>query len=71
MRSQPYISGSEAPRLFSDVIAERRACSPAERVMADIHALEAEAAGEQDPRKRKDILCRAEEMRCQLYGHEG
>lgn len=66
MRVRPYPSGGEPPRLYSEVLAERRGTDPTPRILEEIEALEAEAAAVADPAERKRLQCEAEEMRCQL-----
>jgi len=66
MRSRPYLSASEPPRPYSEIVAERRRADPTHRILDDIAEMEAEAAAMTDPVERKRRQCEAEELRCQL-----
>jgi hypothetical protein len=61
------MSGSEVPRSYSEIRAERVGDDPVARVLDEVAALEREAADEADAVKRKRLLCAAEDLRCQLH----
>lgn len=66
MRLRPYLSGSEAPRPFSDVLADRGTTDPSQRVLEEIHQLEREAQACDDLVERNRLQCQAEDLRCAL-----
>ncbi len=70
MRDRPYLSASESPRLYSEVVAERRAGDVdemlRERTLREIAAIEAEAAELTDPTAQKLRQCDAEALRAAL-----
>lgn len=69
MRLRSFISASEAPRPFSEVLAERSAADPRKRVLEDIADLEGrarEAAKAGDQVEAKRLQCEAEALRCDL-----
>jgi hypothetical protein len=67
MRDRPYLSASEPPRPYSDIVAERNAGDvehlARQRTLREIAAIEAEAAGLTDPTARRLRQLDAEELR--------
>lgn len=66
MRLRPFIGADEAPRPFSEVLAERSVTDPARRVLEDVAELEAEAEASADPNERRQLQGRAEALRCAI-----
>jgi hypothetical protein len=70
MRDRPFVSGSESPRLYSDIRAERELTDPRlrlkQQVLADVAALESEAAEATTIEERNRLQCKAEALRCAL-----
>jgi hypothetical protein len=67
MRLRAYLTASESPRPFSEIVAERGEQDPRQRLMRDIAALELEAAAAEDLKERKRLQCEAEALRCALH----
>jgi hypothetical protein len=67
MRDRPFLSASESPRPYSEILAERNAGDVAhlaqQRTLREIAAIEAEAAELTDPTARKLRQLDAEELR--------
>lgn len=70
MRIGAFLSGSDAPRPFSEVVAERRRLDPRQRAIDLVAGLELEAdearrAG--DVNRARDLQCEAEEVRAAIH----